>query len=146
MIEWRNRRKTTKTLTLEISPELEDTFRAIAARRGVPPDQYVLDLLQERLAYDRNLPPHLPRAEAELLQRINEGLPEATWARYHALRDKRDAGTLTPDEHAELSRLVNEVEGWNVRRPEAVAELAKLRGVRFADLVRELGLGAPVHA
>jgi hypothetical protein len=134
------------TLTLEISPELAETLRAIAAREGVAPDQYVLDLLQERLDRDQNLPPHLPRAEAELLQRINEGLPEATWERYHALKAKRDAETLTDTEHAELIRLVNEVEGWNVRRLEAVAALAKLRGVPFPDLFQQLGLGPSVHA
>ena len=61
-------------------------------------------------------------------------------------QQKRDAETLTPEEHAELIRLVNEVEIWNARRLEAVAELARLRGVRFPDLVRELGLGAPAHA
>ena len=54
------------TLTLEISPELAETLRAIAAREGIAPDQYVLDLLQERLDRDQHLPPHLPRAEAEL--------------------------------------------------------------------------------
>src|SRR5438046_98647 len=125
------------TLTLEISPELEKTLRAIAEREGVAPDRYVLDVLEERLDRDRHLPPHLPRAEATLLQRINEGLPEPTWERYEVLKGKRDAETLTDTEHAELIRLVNEVEGWNVRRLEAVAELAKLRGVGFPDLVKQ---------
>ena len=83
------------TLTLEISPELEEALRATAERAGLAPDRYVLDVLQERLDRDRDLPPRLPRAEAKLLQRINEGLPEATWARYHALKEKRDAETLT---------------------------------------------------
>jgi hypothetical protein len=107
------------TLTLEISPELAETLRAIAAREGVAPDRYVLD------------------------QRINEGLPEATWERYHALKEKRDAETLTDTEHDELIRLVNEVEGWNVRRLEAVAELAKLRSVPFPEMFKQLGLGPP---
>src|SRR5713226_5206766 len=56
------------------------------------------------------------------------------------------AETLTDAEHAELIRRVNEVELWNARRLEAVAELAKLRGVRFPDLVKQLGLGAPANA
>ncbi len=133
------------TLTLEISPELEATLHAIAAREGVPPDRYVLDLLQERLMRDQTLPPHLPRAEAELLQQINEGLPEKTWARYQALKQKRDAETLTEAEHAELLDLVGEVEGWNVRRLELAGELAKQRGVPLRDLARELGLGPPTH-
>jgi hypothetical protein len=133
------------TLTLEISPELEKTLQAIAAREGVPPDRYVLDLLQERLMRDQTLPPHLPRAEAELLQQINEGLPEKTWARYQALKQKRDAETLTEAEHAELLDLVGEVEGWNVRRLELVGELATQRGVPLRELVRELGIGPPLH-
>jgi hypothetical protein len=125
------------TLTLEISPELEEALRTTAERDGLAPDRYVLD---------RDLPPHLPRAQAELLRRIIEWLPEAAWTRYHALQAKRDAEALTDAEHAELIRLVNEVEIWNARWLEAVAELAKLQGVRFPDLVRELGLGAPAHA
>jgi len=83
------------TLTLEISPELEEALRATAERAGLAPDRYVLDVLQERLDRDRDLPPRLPRSEAKLLQRINEGLPESTWERYHALKEKRDAETLT---------------------------------------------------
>ena len=133
-------------LTLDISPELEEALRRTAERAGLPPDRYALDAIEERLTRDRDLPPHLPHAEAELLRRINEGLPEASWARYHALKQQRDAETLTPEEHAELIRLVNEVEGWNVRRLEAVAALAKLRGVHFADLVQELGLYPPPDA
>jgi uncharacterized protein with von Willebrand factor type A (vWA) domain len=78
----------------------------------------------------------LPRTEAELLERINERLPKSTRTRYHELQAKRDAETLTDAKHAELIRLVNEVEILNARRLEAVAELAKLRGERFPDRVR----------
>jgi hypothetical protein len=134
------------TLTLELSPELEEVLRANAERAGLPPDRYVLDLLQERLAPTNGGPTGVPRAEAELLERINEGLTEATWTRYQGLKQKRDAGTLTEAEYVELIRLVNEVEIWNARRLEAVAKLAKLRGVPFRDLVQELGLGVPAHA
>jgi hypothetical protein len=131
------------TLTLEITPELEATLRTLAAREGVAPDRYVLDVLQERLDREQNLPPHLSRSEAEILQRINEGLPPATWERYEALKAKRDAETLTDAEHQELLRLVNEVEGWNARRLTWVAELAQRRGTPFPELVQQLGLGAP---
>lgn len=131
--------------TLELTPEMEEALRATAKRAGIAPDRYVLDLLQERLTPANGGPTGLPPAETRLLERINEGLPEATWTRYHALKGKRDAGTPTDPEHAELIRLVNEIEIWNARRLEAVAELAKLRGARFPDLVRELGLGPPAN-
>ena len=131
------------TLTLEIDPELETALRAMAADAGLPPDRYVLDLLHERLQPTDGGPKGLPPAEVVLLERINEGLPPATWERYHALKEKRHSETFTPEEHAELIRLVNEVEIWNARRLKWVAELAKLRGMPFPELVKQLGLGAP---
>jgi hypothetical protein len=134
------------TLKLEITPELEAELRETAERAGLPPDRYVLGLVQERLAPSSPGPTGLGSAQSALLERIGEGLPQETWVRYHALKEVRDAGKLTAAEHAELIRLVNEVEIWNARRLEAVAELAKLRGVRFPDLVKELGLGAPANA
>lgn len=134
------------TLTLEIGPELEAGLRASAERAGLPPDRFVLSLLREQFVPTGRGPAGLPTAEAGLLERIGEGLPPATWARYQALKEKRDAGTLTDAEHADLIRLVNEVEIWNARRLDAVAELAKVRGVRFPKLVQELGLGAPTPA
>ena len=130
------------TLTLEIGPELETALRVMAAGAGLPPDRYVLDLLQERLQ-STNGGKGLPHAEAVLLERINRGLPPATWERYHALKEQRHAESFTPEEHAELIRLVNEVEIWNARRLKWVAELAKLRGTPFPELVKQLGLGAP---
>jgi hypothetical protein len=131
------------TLTLEIDPELEPVLRAKAEGAGLPPERYVLDLLHERLQPTDGGPKGLPEAEAVLLERINEGLPPATWERYYALKEKRHAENFTPEEHAELIRLVNEVEIWNARRLKWVAELAKLRGTSFPELVKQLGLSAP---
>src|SRR5713101_4476111 len=99
MVEWRQRRMSEMTLTLEITPELEQALRASAERAGLPPDRYVLDVLKEQLSPANAGPAGLPRAEAELLERINEGLPEGTWTRYEALKKKRDSETLTEAEH-----------------------------------------------
>jgi hypothetical protein len=86
------------------------------------------------------------REEAVLLQKINQRLPATTWERYRSLKGKRDEETLTPEEHAELIALTDEIEGWNVRRLELVAELAKLRGVRLPEMMKELGLTPASHA
>jgi hypothetical protein len=134
------------TLTLQIAPELEQALRATAERAGVSPDQYVLDLLRDQITSTNGGPTGLPAAESSLLERINEGLPDETWTRYEALKEKRDAETLTDAEHEELIRLSDEIEIWNARRLEAVAELAKLRGVPFPELVKQLGLGPRRHA
>ena len=134
------------TITLEITPELEEVLRRSAQRAGLPPDDYVLKVLQERLGGEARLPPHLPREETELLQQINQGLPPETWARYQALKEKRDARALTPDEHAELLTLTDEVELWNARRLELVLALAQLRQVPLRAMMDELGLTPPPYA
>jgi hypothetical protein len=128
------------TLTLEITPDLEVVLRETAEREGLPPDRYVLNLLQERLHRNTTAPPRLPREEVRLLEKINEGLSAETWQRYHELKAKRDAATLTPEEHAELIALSDTIEAWNVRRLEFVSELARLREMPFPELVRQLGL------
>jgi hypothetical protein len=150
------------TVTLEIGPELEELLRARASREGLPLDRYIVNVLLERLNGDwvgrgdlersGSIPSQdpenaaartrstLPHAEAELLERINEGLPEPTWERYYDLKAKRDAETLTAEEHRELIALVNEIETWNARRLELVGELARLRGVSLSNLVEQLGL------
>jgi hypothetical protein len=134
------------TLTLEISPELEQALRETAARAGIPLDRYILNLLQQRVVQEQDTTALLPQAEGDLLQKINEGMPEATWERYHDLKKKRDAQTLTEEERAELLTLVNEIEIWNARRLAFVGELARLRQMRLSDLVKQLGLTPPSHA
>ena len=134
------------TITLEITPELEEALRVGAQRAGLPPDGYVLKLLQERLGGEERRPPHLSPEETQLLQQINQGLPPETWARYHALKEKRDARTLSTEEYRELLSLTDEVELWNARRLELVSALAQLRQVPLRALMDELGLTPPPYA
>ena len=134
------------TLTVELPPELEANLRSAAARDGVEPELYVVRALQDHLARDQTAPSSPPGDDVHLLEKINEGLPLETWRRYHELKGKRDAATLTPSEHEELIALSDAIEGWNVRRLEFVAELACLRGIRFADLVNQLGISPATDA
>lgn len=134
------------TITVEITPELEEALRRSAERSGLPPDGYVLKMIEERLGGEERLPPHLSREETRLLQHINEGLPAETWKRYQALKEKRDARTLTREEHTELLALTDEVELWNARRLELVLALAQLRQVPLRVMMDELGLTPPPYA
>lgn len=97
----------------------------------------VLDLRAERAA------PRIPAAEADLLLRINAGLPDDLRRRYDDLAAKRGAETLTPDEYAELLRLTENVERRQADRVAALAELARLRGVSLAAVMNQLGIRAP---
>jgi hypothetical protein len=134
------------TLTVDLAPELVDALRTMAQKAGVDADDYIARALQEHVRCYQNAPNHLAAEEAVLLKQINEGLPEEAWKRYHDLVAKRRAATLTPVEHQELMALTNDVELWNARRIELVAELARRRGISLAEMMGQLGLAPPSDA
>jgi hypothetical protein len=80
--------------------------------------------------------------EAALLARIKENshLPAAEQRRFDRLRRKRQAGTLTQPEAAELQAFWQYVEQMNVTRLQALTELAQHRGTDVKTCMRELGL------
>lgn len=134
------------TLTLDIAPELESRLRREAAQKGLDPAGYVLKVLGELLGKTRaGSTARLDAEEARLLLKINEGLPESTWHRYRELVARRQAETLTSDEHEELIALSDHIEEVHARRLGYLAELAGLRGVSLESLIEELGIRAPSH-
>jgi len=132
------------TLTLDLPPDLEAALQNAAAREGVAPETFLLETLSEKVR--RAAAPSLPAREATLLQEINLGLRPETWERLHELKARRQAESLTLDEQSELIRLSDEAEAWTVQRLSMLMELAGLRGLPVADLMRELGLAAPLDA
>lgn len=131
-------------LTINITPQLEVRLREAAAKEGFVVGEYIVHLLGERLSPPQDhSTPCLTEAEARLLQKINQGLPQETWQRYHELLDKRRAESLTPDEHAALIALSDQIEEANVRRLDHLVELARLRQTPLAVLMQQLGLQAP---
>jgi hypothetical protein len=134
------------TVILDLAPELMAVLHTMAQKAGLDPDRYIARALQEHVQLHQNASPHLPKEEAALLQQINQGLPAATWQRYHELVARRRAETLAPEEHQELIALTHEVERWHARRIELVIALAQLRQVPFDVLMDELGLKLPVNA
>jgi len=89
--------------------------------------------------------PSLPRAEAELLLQINQGVAPEVQERYDALIAKRRAESLTPDEHDELLRLTDQMENLEARRLEHLAELARLRQTSLPALMKTLGIRTPAY-
>ena len=106
----------------QLSPEEIESFT-----------QRLLELRARRVA------PVVSADESPLLERINNALPPAKRARYAELLSRRDAATLTEAEHAQLLDLSDAVELLDAERLAALAELARLRGVRLADLIASLG-------
>jgi hypothetical protein len=90
--------------------------------------------------------PSLPQAEAELLERINRGLPSKLQTRYNDLVEKRRSESLTSSEYEDLQRLTDQVEMLDAERVVHLAELARLRQVSIGDLIVQLGIQAPPYA
>ncbi len=130
-------------VTLNVPPEMERKLKQAASQIGLSPDSYIVRLLQQELQA-RTTPARLSLEETELLQRINSSLSTLAWERYHALLGKRDAENLNEEEQAELIALSDQIEEANVRRMEAVAELARVRKVTVPELISTLGL-TPAH-
>lgn len=87
--------------------------------------------------------PPLSQTEADLLLKINEGLPVPLRQRYAELIAKRQAEVLTDAEYAELLELTQQVEVYQARRVAYLVELAQLREVPLATLADSLGIKEP---
>ena len=89
--------------------------------------------------------PSLPKKEAVLLQKINQGIPLNLNDKYKKLIVKRQAENLTQEEYKELLLLSDKVEKIEAQRVENLAKLAKLRQVSISDLMNSLGIQAPSY-
>lgn len=107
------------------TPELEQFFNQVSI------------LLAQRKA------PHLSPQEATLLQKINQGLPEASLQRYGELTEKLRAESISIAERQELHRLIDQIELADAERLQHLIELAQLRGVSLDELMDQLGIQPP---
>jgi hypothetical protein len=129
-------------LTIDLNPELEAQLREEAAKTGIDTSAFVVRALEERLQRKsrQRVPSHLSQEEAALLQKINQGLPEAMWQEYHNLIAKRRAETLTSEEHVRLIALSDSIGEAHAERMAHVAELALRRHVPLKTLMGQLGI------
>lgn len=94
----------------------------------------------------RRKAPSLPKNEAELLLKINQGLPRTVQKRYNELTGKRRASTITPEELNELLCLIEEIEKSDAERIKNLAQLAQLRQSSLTTLMNDLGIQTPSYA
>lgn len=85
----------------------------------------------------------IAKAEAELLQKINQGLAPRLQKRFDELAEKLDLGTLTVQEHQEFLRLTNQIEKQDAKRIELLGRLAEIRQQTLDDVMQKLGIGQP---
>jgi hypothetical protein len=82
------------------------------------------------------------RDESALLEAAREAPESEVRRRVEQLIGRRQDERLTPEEHEELVRLTADMEALDVRRIEALAELAEVRGMTLRDVMQEFGLDA----
>ncbi|RUT10164.1 hypothetical protein DSM106972_006590 [Dulcicalothrix desertica PCC 7102] len=87
----------------------------------------------------------LPKNEAELLRKINQNIPLDTQKVYNELIVKREAETLTVEEHQHLLLLTEQIEKLQAQRLQYLAELASIRGVSLTALMDDLEIEMPQY-
>lgn len=126
------------SILIDIPQDLEQKLRATASAAGENIDEYIVKLLEKNVqekALDSSSSP------TALLQIINQGLSPETWARFHALLQKRDNQVLTNTELEELIELTEAIEVAHAQRMEALVVLATLQNKSLPVLMNELGIG-----
>ena len=118
----------------------EDLLTAVEQLSSVELESFVQRVLALRA---KRLAPSLSSKETELLLAINQALPDEVRSRYTALSKKRQAETLTDEEHQELMELSDRVELLHSERMAALVELSQLRQTSLMALMEEFEI--PAH-
>ncbi|RMG25662.1 MAG: hypothetical protein D6730_10520 [Bacteroidetes bacterium] len=88
----------------------------------------------------RKVAPSLSEKETVLLTNINREIPPHLSKRFKELDKKRQDEALSKEEQEELTTVLEQIEGINVERIQALAELAHIRQCTLRELVQQLGI------
>jgi nucleotidyltransferase/DNA polymerase involved in DNA repair len=124
------------SITLQLGLETEQKLRKFSTQKGLDLEQFVAELIKEHL--DTRL-----TEEEELLEKIQQGIAIEKWQKYHELKEKRIAETLTTEEYQELNSIYNAIEEANAERMLYLVQLSKLRNIPVRQLMEDLGIKQP---
>ena len=130
-------------VTSQIELDFDEVLKGIAYLGANELEQFVdkvIALQAQRRA------PSLPANEAELLQKINHGVPPKVRKRYHELNEKLHEEIITQEEHQELLGLIDQIELADAERIRHLIALAQLRNLSVDSLMDQLGIRRPVYA
>ncbi|MBC8548304.1 MAG: STAS/SEC14 domain-containing protein [Candidatus Brocadiales bacterium] len=130
------------TVQVEAQLTTDELLRAVQQLDKTELEKFVFQVVNLRA---KQQAPSLPKNEAELLQKINQGLPKELLKKYNELVSKRQAEDLSPDEYNELLKLTDQVEKLEAHRVEYLAEMARLRQASMTDLMNSLGIQSPAY-
>ncbi|OYQ67174.1 hypothetical protein B9G53_02135 [Pseudanabaena sp. SR411] len=127
----------------EISIELDQLLAGVA-QLDTPDLEKLLIQVRQVLAHRKN--PSLPTLEIELLQKINQTLPDELQQQYNDLSKKMRSGVITSNEHQELLKLIDIVEQNDGDRLQYLIQLSQLRNISLPELMQQLDIHPqPVH-
>ncbi len=127
------------TVKVEVQLSSEELLKAVEQLNISELEQFVSQVI---VLQAQRKATRLPKAEAELLLKINQGIPANIQTEYEELIAKRDDEILTDDEYQQLLQLTEEIEKIQAQHIENLAELARLRGVSLTALMENLGIHA----
>jgi replication-associated recombination protein RarA len=130
------------TVKVEVQMLSRDLIKAVKQLSQEDLEQFVSQVI--KLQAQRKAT-SLPKNEAELLMKINQGIPSDTQKVYNDLIVKREAETLTVEEHQHLLLLTEQVEKLQAQRVQYLVELASIRGVSLSTLMDDLGIEMPQY-
>jgi hypothetical protein len=130
---------TSVQITSQVNIGLDQLLSGVSQLETPDLEQFVGQI--NALLAQRKVPS--PRRETELLELINQGLPEAIQSRYDELQAKLQDETIAPDEHEELLALIDPVEQATADRLRSLIELSQLRQVSLDELMTQLGIHHP---
>ncbi|MBI3327249.1 MAG: hypothetical protein HYZ81_11180 [Nitrospinae bacterium] len=130
-------------VTSDIEIDFDEVLHGLA--RLEPSD--LAQLVERVIALQaRRRAPSLPKNEADLLQKINQGPPPEVRRRSAELTAKLRDETITPAEHQELMQLIDQLELADAERLQDMIALAQLRQISVDALMQQLGIRPPAYA
>jgi len=121
----------------------DELLKAVGQLSQAGLEQFVSQIIKLRAQRQVHI---LSQPEAQLLVKINQGLPPEIQKRYDELIAKRREESLTPDEYDELLRLSDQSENMEALRMQYLMELAGYRKVSVTELMKSIRIRPPAHA
>lgn len=130
------------TVKVEVQLSSEELLKAVEQLSLPDLEQFVSKVL---LLQAQRQAPTRSQTEAELLLKIDRGIPSDVKAHYEELIAKRQEETLTQEEYSELLLLTEQIEKLQAQRMEYVVELARIRNISLTELMKNLSSYMPVY-
>lgn len=128
------------TVKVEIQMSSEELLKAVSQLSLPDLEQFVTQVIALQAQRRAN---NLPQIEAELMLQINQGIPSNIQKQYDELIVKRQAETLTTDDHKQLLNLTEQIEKLQAQRIKYLVELSRIRRVSLTELMEGLGIQVP---